>query len=231
MITTAIVGHIDRVKLISKLIYTAEPTYLTIDDGQRGHFVNHMRAWTCLARANRSEWSVVLEDDALPVQCFKDQLQQALSVAPSPVVSLYLGTDRPRDIQPAIRARIREGVESCWITAQRMLHAVGIAIRTELIPGMLEHITQPPAVFMPIDNAIGCWANSEGIDVAYTWPSLVDHADVETVIDMHDDGHSRAKWIEGEHGMPILQQRRAWNVGIRARWDSSSIGLETNTFR
>ena len=211
--------------MVMDLISTVTAEHVVMDNGEFGCFGNHLRAWRALAQTD-AEYAVVLEDDAVPVQCFNDQLQQALSVSPTPVVSLYLGRDRPRDIQPAIRKLISNDVESCWITSDRMLHAVGIAIRTSLVQSMIDHITQAPAVFMPIDQAIGHWAHSSGYTVGYTWPSLVDHADVDTVIDLHDDGQSRARWVEGKHGMPVLQQRIAWNAGIRARWDSSSVGLE-----
>src|SRR5690606_8297214 len=100
--------------------------YVSLDDGTLGAEANHLRVWEVLADAS-AEWVCVLEDDAVPSPNFLAQITAALTVAPSPVVSLYLGRSRPPGVQSRIQGAIRrlDAEGACWITADRMLHAVG----------------------------------------------------------------------------------------------------------
>lgn len=220
-----IVAHTSRLDMALDLWNEVAANLISLDGGQRGCFGNHLNAWDMLN--NRSgDWKVLLEDDAVPVPGFRKQLDMLLNAAPTsvPAVSLYLGRTRPVGIQPAIRQCIVSGLKVCWILHHEMLHAVGIAIRSELVKDMIATITQPPSVFKPIDEAIGAWAATRG-GVAYCWPSIVDHADVDTVIEEHHDGQPRGPVIETPSGVPILARRVAWQTGTRARWDSSSVQL------
>jgi len=223
MIAVAVVAHMDRMDMVISLADKVDPQYLLMDDGTKGCFLNHQRAWEKLTFSG-AEWCVVLEDDALPVPCFREQLAQALAVAPSPVVSLYLGTGRPKRVQPSIRAFVESGVETCWLTSEHMLHAVGIAMHRNVIAGMLTHIRQVPAALLPIDRAIGHWVTHGGPgSVAYTWPSLVGHRDTPTVIEDHPSGESnRVMYLDEGDSLPVVTPRVAWRVGVRDRWDDST---------
>lgn len=226
MIAIGIVGHIRRMRMIEQLKATLGPHCVSIDDGTRGVFLSHHRVWSELTFSG-AEWCVVLEDDAVPVPALRQQLQAALDVTPSPVVSLYLGRDRPRFIQPAIRGVVDSGVDTCWLTTQHMLHAVGIAMHRSVIAPMLTHTREVPgAALLPIDRAIGHWVKyGDDVDtVAYSWPSLVDHANQGSVIDVHPDGEPRGPvlYLDEGQAMPALSNRVAWRVGQRAQWDSSS---------
>lgn len=220
----AIAGHVDRTGMVMSLVDKVDPQYLHMDDGTKGCFLNHLRAWETLSMSG-AYWGVVLEDDAVPVQCFRDQLNAVLAVAPSPVVSLYLGRTRPRFIQPSIRAFADSGVETCWLTTDHMLHAVGYAVHRNYIASMLRHLRRPPAALLSIDRAIGHWTR-EGIGgtVSYTWPSLVDHADTGSVIEVHPDGEPRGPVLYLDEGQPwpTIEPRVAWRVGQRAQWDSTT---------
>ncbi|WP_301119799.1 hypothetical protein [Mycolicibacterium fortuitum] len=225
---TGVVAHIDRAETACHLIETVHAIHARIDDGTIGCEANHRRVWEGVhawATHCGHAWCVVLEDDAVPVPGFNGHLTAALAHAPSPIVSLYLGKGRPGHAQRPIRNLVDAGTDTPWITAPTLLHAVGVAIRTEHVPAMLDHIAQPPAVFEPIDQAIGHWAR-HGVrqPVAYTWPSLVNHADGPTVIDTHPDGKPRDTWV-GDDGRVIVQRRVAWRAGTRTRWTSDHTAL------
>lgn len=202
----AIVGHFSRLAKAWDLGNQVNCRYITIDDGsyEPGH--NHLRAWRWLNDSS-AQWSVVLEDDARPVIGFNDQLTWALQRAPTPIVSLYLGRERPAFIQE----RAAEAVErpECWIMANRLYHHVGVAIKTSLLPLMLDTVT-PLTKIMPIDEAIGSWACRLNTKVGYTHPSLVDHDD--TIPSISTSHLPEAK-------------RFAWKTGTRAVWDSSTYRL------
>jgi hypothetical protein len=203
MTEIAVVGHTSRLAMIETLAAAVEPAFITIDDGTLGCTKNHRCAWEALQRNDRG-WVVVLEDDAVPAAGFRDQLDQALAVAPSPVVSLYLGRSRPRRPQAAIAELVRNGCDACWIVADEGFHAVGIALRGDCIGAMLH----AAPMFLPIDKATGMAARRLRVSVAYTWPSLIDHADTEPAITAHPDGQPR------EPG------RAAWRAGGRDTWDA-----------
>ena len=202
-----IVSHHTRLKMSDLLCVEVEADLLSIDPGNIGAGSNHKRVWAELATFD-TDWSVVLEDDAVPVIGFRDQLAKALTAAPAPIVSLYLGQLRPPNAQPKILDAIAkaDANEAHWIISDRCLHAVGLAVRTELIEDMLANLK----AYLPIDQAIGRWARTKGHEIAYTVPSLVDHADTSTLIN-HPDGK------------PRTPGRIAHRTGTRATWNSASV--------
>lgn len=205
MINVGVVAHVDREGAARRLAATVGADFISVDrGGVLGCEGNHAAVQRHLAGLP-GEWSVVLEDDAVPVDGFADQVAAALEVAPAPVVSLYLGRQRPPQYQRRIEivCGLADKVGANWLTSPRMLHAVGYAIRTDLLPTLLEFDCDLPA-----DERIGaCFG-----DVCYVWPSLVDHADGPSVT-AHPDGQPRSPG------------RRAWRVGSRDVWTSSTVVL------
>ena len=91
--------------------------------------------------------------------------------------------------------------DASFIVSRHLLHAVGLAIRADQVPDMLTNLDDT----LPIDEAIEQWANQRRYRIAYTFPSLVDHTDGETLL-QHRDGSKR------EPG------RVAWQFGSRTEW-------------
>lgn len=156
-------------------------------------------------------WSVVLEDDAVPIAGFRAQLREALIMAPTPLVSLYLGKQRPPWAQDAAAQAIAECEEqqADWILSRHLLHAVGYAIKTDLIPSLLRFPPTP----LPIDQHISRWAQTYGHLSAYPFPSLVDHADTGTIA-QHPDGQPRPPG------------RVAWKTAAHPEWSSQSVTMK-----
>jgi GR25 family glycosyltransferase involved in LPS biosynthesis len=208
-----IVAHESRITQAKELFDEVRADVMYIDGGTQplGCGKNHERVWQSLTD-HHADWLVTLEDDAVPCPNFRDQLAQALAVSPAPFVSLYLGKGFPRHWQQRFGEIIEAASEhTCWaITSGWMLHAVGIAVRADLVPGMLKHLER--AIGVPVDQAIGQHARNTGHKVSYTLPSLVDHADGET-IHAHQDGQPR------EPG------RKAWRMGTRPQWNSKTIEM------
>ncbi len=194
-LTIGIVGHTARQTAAERLADQLGADVLSIDDGTLGCNRNHHHVWTQLAH-NPTPWALVLEDDAEPIDDFHKHTAAALIAAPTPIVSLYLGTGRPVAWQTRIQQATTRAdqAHACYITATHLLHAVAVAIRTDLIPDMLNHL--PPG--KPIDIAISLWARAKGHGIAYTWPCLVDHK----------DGPSLVKHTYN----PRSQPRKAWRT-------------------
>lgn len=214
MFSVGVVAHESRLLQAKQLCELVAADVIEVDDPtlRLGCEANHRRVWRSLSEQSSDPWLVVLEDDAQPVDDFRNQLSQALSMAPAPYVSLYLGQGFPRHWQQRFGETIAAATaDTCWaITSGWMLHAVGIAVRAELVPGMLRHLDN--AIGVPVDQAIGQHARNTQQHVAYTLPSLVDHADTPT-IHVHQDGQ------------PRTPGRKAWQIGTRPQWNANSIQM------
>src|SRR5699024_12066418 len=94
-ISYAVCGHEDR-RAAAKALADSLDAWLALDNGTYGELGNHDRAWRYGALFD-SDWTVVLEDDALPVPNFDQHVQAALGTLPAEpcAVSLYVGTSRP----------------------------------------------------------------------------------------------------------------------------------------
>lgn len=204
-ISYAVVGHHSRQPQAEALAKQLGGI-VALDDGSYGEQVNHDRAWVA-ATTTDSDWSVVLEDDAQPIDSFRHQIHSVLAAAPTPIASLYLGTSRPPQYQRRIKRALAQ--DTHWIIADELLHHVAVAIRTELVGKMLQSVECDP---LPADYRIGRWAREAGHQISYSNPSLVEHADWPTVI-THQDGQ------------PRTQPRKAWNVGSRDVWSTTTTHL------
>jgi GR25 family glycosyltransferase involved in LPS biosynthesis len=209
MFTVGVVAHTARSTQAHALARTVHANLISVDNGVMGCDSNHETVIRHLCEVP-STWTVVLEDDAEPVEDFRAQLNKALIMAPAPIVSLYYGRQRPphwekRKATALMQARAED---AHWIIGTHLLHAVGYAIRTELLPSLLKH-----ASTLPVDQHITDWAKQHGHMIAYTAPfSLVDHADGPTIVD-HPDGQ------------PRRPGRKAYATGTRDHWTTKAVML------
>ena len=207
-VSVGIVAHHKRLPYVSDLLNELAPEVISVDNKDLGGAWNHQKVLSMLQGGDR-EWSVVLEDDAIPCEGFRGQLSMALPCAPTPFVGLYLGRSRPPHWQAAISHVIASDV--CWLTCDSMLNAVGYAIKTSMIPSLLDSLRLSSSE-RPIDDAITDFGYMEGVRFSFTKPSLVEHRDTCPV-----QKHS--------YGVPE-PGRKAWIFGSRSYWDSSTVPLE-----
>lgn len=178
--------------------------FVSVDNGVLGCDANHVAVQRHLS-ALPADWYVVLEDDAVVVPDWRRQVAAALEVAPQPVVSLYLGRLRPPQfVSQVVRAvGCANSADASWIVGRRMLHAVGYAIRADLLASLNDFDSALPA-----DERLSAWRSG----VAYCWPSLVDHADLPTVVRHRD-------------GQPRQPGRTAYRVGGRDVWTEREVQM------
>lgn len=210
MTSFAVMGHPDREREATALAWALGGT-LCLDEHGAGENATGDLAWETWRSplTPPAEWHVVMQDDALPVPDIARQAPAALAAAPGPVVSFYLGTNYPPYTIGPCRAAIgrADATGSAWITAPRLFWGVAIAIRTDLIPDMLTAVRK---IKRPYDERISRWAEQSGHTVAYTWPSLVDHADGPSLVG---------------HLMPRMLPRRAYRIGRPDSWTTDPIKL------
>lgn len=179
-------------------------TGLFLDDGSLGCEFNHLQAWDSIAASATTEWCMVLEDDAEPIPDLAQQLGRVLPASPAPVVSLYLGRGRPTHWQRRVGNAMR--FDRPFIVTTHLLHCVAVCIRTELVGDLLDDARDAiTEANKPIDEALTEALQKRNLPIAYTNPSLVDHAD-EPSVAIH------------RYEQPQLEPRVAWSVGGRSSW-------------
>lgn len=214
-ISWGVMGHPERERGALALSWMLGAT-LTLDEGW-GENGTGDRAWTdAHARAvdparpvtQLADWCVVLQDDARPVAAIYEQAVAALAAAPTPVVSFYLGTGYPEHtVTPARVAMLKaDEDQAAWIVTRRLFWGVAVAIRTELVPDMLKGVGRSRR---PYDERISRWAEQAGHRISYTWPSLVDHADGESLV----------------RDRPRRRPRIAYRTGTRTDWATSPVEM------
>lgn len=155
---------------------------------------------------------IVLQDDAMPIPKFLGHAAAAIEQHPDRLISFYLGTWKPLEWQAAVDDATEDAdrLGLSWLMCDRLLHGVAIALPVADIEPLLEWCQRPE---VPYDERIGIWYRYVAERPAlFTWPSLVDHADTDTIAE-HPDGEARD------------QPRRARRVGVPATWKTEVIPI------
>ena len=215
IVPVVIVAHEKRREMATRLQRTIGAEAIVWDNHNQGCEANHAKAWDYMQHATEP-WVVFLEDDAVPVDFFREQLAQVLAAATTPIVSLYLGRGRPDQWQLPISSVI--GTEACFIRSDTLLSTVGYAVQTPLLRQMCSEVLR--LVYMrqiELPEAMTRWAQHHGYRISYSRPSIVDHLDIKPVIDTADryDGQERT------------ELRKAWLFDWRpsGTWNSSWVEL------
>lgn len=181
---------------------------VVLDDGSHGENKNGDRAWG-LGLMLGEDWTVVLQDDAIPVPDFRRQAESALAQHPDSLVSFYVGTTRPKAerVKAAVVRMELDG--AAWMQHSTLLWGVGVGMPTKDIDGFLSWAKSRRS--LPYDERLGAYFQAQGSPVYYTYPSLVDHADEKTLV-RHKAG-------------PPKGPRRAWRVGVPQTWNTKAVTL------
>ncbi|EMD6792872.1 hypothetical protein R7W82_000822 [Enterobacter hormaechei] len=188
----AIVAHHSRRAMANDLASELEADSIFMDEHSAGANANHLRALSWAAE--QSDRVIIIEEDALPVDGFRDKAQDWLTRFPDNLCSFYLGTGRPPQYQMQVAERliVADKTRADYITLSRLIHGVCYSVPPEHVQRVLSRWDNSK----PADYAVGdAWGGS----VIYPCYSLVDHADGEPV-ERHPDS------------APRTERRRAWRL-------------------
>ncbi|EMI6721061.1 hypothetical protein V2F28_004468 [Enterobacter hormaechei] len=190
----AIVAHHSRRAMANDLASKLEADSIFMDEHSAGANANHLRALSWAAE--QSDRVIIIEEDALPVDDFRDKAQDWLARFPDDMLSFYLGTGRPPQYQMQIAERliIADKTQADYITLPRLIHGVCYSVPQHHIERVLSRWESNK----PADYAVG---DAYGGAVVYPCYSLVDHADGEPV-ERHPDS------------APRTERRRAWRLHV-----------------
>ena len=186
-----VVGHHSRTYQAEQLGSLLN-AHVIIDKGKHGANWNHYRAIEWASSQNARV--VIVEDDAMPVAAFKQQVLQWLARFPDDIVSFYLGTGRPPQYQLEIATKLIDADkrQADYITINRLIHGVCYSVPAHKLRQVLSRWNRG----YPADYAV---SDACGGAVVYPCYSLVDHAD-ELPVELHPDS------------TPRTERRRAWRL-------------------
>ena len=177
MIATLIVAHPKRIEWAEGLAAKVGGTIVLDTDGL-GAGGNHREALR-VGLASGAEWLCVLEDDALPVEGVMTHVAAAVERRPAQMLGLYVGRQRPRAerVEAAVRKADEQG--AAWLTYPGLLWGVATVWPARLAGEFLADQARGTNLW---DVQVKAWCQRRGLEVAYCWPSLVEHRDDGTVI-------------------------------------------------
>lgn len=144
-------------------------------DRGRGLWDTARRAWL----EQDGEWHTVIQDDAIPSEGFAENIDRILEHCYPHPVSWYFGTLRPKAdfTEPTAAQADREGAS--WIEGPGPWWAVAVSVHSSLVEEMVDQCDK--SRLKADDARYTAHFRRLGLPCLYTWPSLIDHADLPSI--------------------------------------------------
>lgn len=143
-------------------------------DSENNEWDNGYKCWQSVS--NDSDWSVVIQDDAIISSNFYDNLEKAIDNIPQEgLLSLYLGEVRPYRYSVAKAFNYAIGSGASYLTSIGLYWGVCVLMPTSKIKDVL-NASEALNRYL-YDVRLGKAATSLKMPIYYTTQSLVDHDD------------------------------------------------------
>lgn len=210
-LSVKIMAHEKRAHLVPELV---ERLGLTDDDviwdRRNDRWDTGRRAWEAIDQT--AEWGMVVQDDAFPCADLIPGLEKALERVPDNVlVSPYIGTRRP--VAGRVERAVADAVaaKAAFIEMPSLCWGVAITAPTRIIDEMLPWCDVQN--YPNYDRRIGRFAiDVKRMNTWCTFPSLVDHRDIPSLIG-HGDGRIAHHFIGAEES------------ALSVDWDAGSVRM------
>ena len=177
------------------------------------------RAWRTVA-ARRADWSMVIQDDVLVCRDLIPALEAALGSVPERViVSPFVGRNQPRGYVQQIAAAVEQATErsASWIMTGGLMWGVAICVPTATVPRMVawsDRMNQ----WRSYDKRVGQFYKRNHYRTWYTWPNLVDHRDVPSLLADVNEFHVPERVAHRFIGEDVSGVGLDWSGPIQPVW-------------
>lgn len=178
-----------------------------------------MRAWRTVA-ARRADWSMIVQDDVIPCLDLIPAMEQALAHVPERViVSPFVGQNQPRGYVQQIAETVERATETgaSWLMTGGLMWGVAICVPTSTIPEMVAWCNRMNQ-WRSYDKRVGQFYKRHSFRTWYTWPSLVDHRDVPSLLAHVNEFHIPERVAHGFIGADVSALDRDWSGPIATVW-------------
>lgn len=208
-VSAAIRAHPSREDLVTELCGALDKPTEVVWDRHGDDWDTGVRAWR--AHDPDADWHLVLEDDAVVCRDLLTGLERMLDLVPDEsVVSLYLGDNPTWKTEMTRRAG---ATGTALVPMRALVWGVAIAAPTATITDMLDWCEADHT--SPYDHRIGRYYERRlGWPAYYTWPSLVDHRQVPSLLG-HRGGRRAVRFIGADASALDLHEPECVGRGSR----------------
>lgn len=183
-VSVAIAAHPNRAAMAHALAARLDREARIVWDTRRDEWGTHEAAW--IAHEPTATHHLVLQDDAVPCQDLIAGTERLLARVPQDApVSLYLGDHHgyrgsdPRHHAVTRAVSLADHHDASWVTIPGTWWGVALILPVGLIGAMLEYCIGRTEVY---DLRLTRWCQHANLTCFYPWPSLVDHADTDSIV-------------------------------------------------
>lgn len=209
-VSAVIRAHPKRRDLVDELLATLDRPAEVVWDRRNDEWDTGVRAWQAVDPD--ADYGLVIEDDAIVCRDLLAGLEKALEHVPAEsVVSLYLGNRRPYQHRVKQMVTDANSADVSWIRTTSLIWGVAIAVPVSTIADMLtwcewnEHPNYDARVARYYATVLR-WPTY------YTWPSLVDHRQVPSLLNHPGERHAHRFVGEDASALDVDWSRQVLTV-------------------
>lgn len=175
-------AHPRRAELVDGLLERLDRPAEVAWDERGVEWDTGRRAW--LAHDPDATHHLVVQDDAVVCADLCAGLEAALAHQPDALVGLYVGRVRPyaSRIERAVAQADEWHRSVSWLGMPKLLWGVAVAMPVDAIRDAVKATDRLHPRVAEYDRLLSVWALRRGMRIRYTWPSLVDHAPVPSLL-------------------------------------------------
>lgn len=143
---------------------------------------NHIwsTARRCLQAHDGADYIACIQDDAIISDRLPETVDEIVAAHPGRCVNLYLGTQRPHQVQVKRWMLAADDMGATMIDGRGPYWAVALVIPSVHVDSMVGWGDRYTNAGQSFDGRLTAWSQIHGVQWLFTWPSLVDH---DTTVD------------------------------------------------
>ncbi|MEO3755835.1 hypothetical protein [Streptomyces sp. B6B3] len=190
-LSVVVMHHPKRRDALPALLAACEPLPVRVvtdpdPDGPPSPLRTAKRAWAAVAEG--ATHHVVLQDDAVPVRGFADQLTRAIAARPHDGVTLSVQQTSPRNSY-AVRRAALAGQAWAPMSVVEWTSTLGLALPAADALALAAYFAELPDELLEDDDFVTPFCVGRGRRVFATVPNLVEHAGLPSLSGYEAEGH------------------------------------------